>query len=98
MTDHKRYLYVHGIVKDYNESINSLNKYLFSENERLNVIIDEYEERINKVLYFITQWEKETLSKKLLEVSMLDLLYIKDILGGEDICHVEEEKVKEEDK
>ena len=47
-------LYVHGIVKDYDKSINSINKYLFTENERLNAIIDDYEERIdkvNKILY-----------------------------------------------
>lgn len=43
-------LYVHGIVKDYDESINSINKYLFSENERLNAIIDDLEEKIDKAI------------------------------------------------
>lgn len=50
-------LYVHGIVKDYDESINSLNKYLFSENERLNAIIDEYEEKIDKAIEYIKENE-----------------------------------------
>ena len=40
------------------------------------------QQRIDKVIEFITEWEKETKEKRLLEVSMLDLLYIKDILGG----------------
>ena len=37
----KKSLYVNGIVKD---SKNNMEKYLFSENERLNTIIDELEE------------------------------------------------------
>lgn len=88
-------IYAHIVVKGSDRNIQ---KYLFSENKRLNAIIDDYEDRIEKVLYFISQWEKYTKEKSLLEVSLLDLLYIKDILGGEDICHVEEEKVKVEDK
>ena len=85
-------LNVSGIIKDYEENIT---RYLFDENERLNAIIDEYEEMIDKVIDFIEAWEKE---KTNLEVSMLDLLYIKDILGGEEQWHVKEEKAKEEDK
>ena len=46
-------LYVHGIVKDYDKSINSINKYLFTENERLNAIIDDYEERIDKAIKYL---------------------------------------------
>lgn len=97
----KREIYVTGIVKD---SKCNLEKYLFSENERLNAIIDELEEenkhlniqldqalkdyeelliKIDKVIEFITEWEKYTKEKRPLEVSMLDLLYIKEILEGE---------------
>ena len=43
----KKEIYVKGIVQDYDKSINSINKYLFSENERLNTIIDELE-KINE--------------------------------------------------
>ena len=40
----KKSIYVTGIVKD---SKNNMEKYLFSENERLNAIIDELEEWLN---------------------------------------------------
>ena len=46
-------IYVHGIVKDYECN---LEKYLFSENERLNVIIDELEERIDKAIKYIKSY------------------------------------------
>ena len=67
----KKELYVHGIVKDYDESINSINKYLFSENERLNAIIDELEERIDKAIEYI----KDNFDKTGICVSGSDLPY-----------------------
>lgn len=43
-------IYVHGIVKDYECN---LEKYLFSENERLNAIIDDLEDKIYKAIEYI---------------------------------------------
>lgn len=77
----KKSIYVTGIVKD---SKNNMEKYLFSENERLNAIIDELEERIDKTIDFIDTWEKYKKDNRPLEVSMLDLLYIKEILGDKE--------------
>ena len=94
-------LYVHGIVKDYDKSINSINKYLFSENERLNAIIDDYKERIDKAIDFIKEYGRDKQLEEDYLMSRYNLanynITLLEILGGEDICHVEE-KVKEEDK
>ena len=37
------------------KSLESLNNYLFSENERLNAIIDDLEEKINKAIDYINE-------------------------------------------
>lgn len=37
------------------QSLESLNNYLFSENERLNAIIDDLEEKINKAIDYINE-------------------------------------------
>ena len=74
-------LYVHGIVKDYDNSINSLNKYLFSENERLNAIIDELEERIEVADEFCDRY----MGVKLELFDMYELLNkIREILGDKE--------------
>ena len=44
----------------------------------------ELEIRIDKAIDFINEWEKYTKEKRPLEVSMLDLLYIKEILGEKE--------------
>ena len=41
-------------------------------------------ERIDKAIDFIDNWKKYKKDKGSLEVSMLDLLYIKEILGGKE--------------
>ena len=43
--------------------------------------IEELQQRIQEAIEFIEAWEKEKTS---LEVSMLDLLYIKEILGDKE--------------
>ena len=45
---------------------------------------EELQQRIDKAIDFIDNWEKYKKDKGSLEVSMLDLLYIKEILGGDD--------------
>ena len=53
--------------------------------ERINLIADiltNQKERIDKAIDFIDSWEKYTKEKRPLEVSMLDLLYIKEILSN----------------
>lgn len=88
-------LNVSGIIKDYEENIT---RYLFDENERLNAIIDEYEEMIDKAIEYI---KKEY---KFLDINTGEISYTKggkdllEILGGEEQWHVKEEKAKEEDK
>ena len=90
----KKSLYVNGIVKD---SKNNMEKYLFSENERLNAIIDELEEineeqlteifklnfRINKVCNLLEEFEYTKNSQEdLLEFINFIICYLKEI-GGE---------------
>ena len=43
-----------------------------------------YKSKIDKAIDFIDSWEKYKKENKPLEVSMLDLLYIKDILGDKE--------------
>lgn len=63
------------------ESLESLNKYLFSENERLNAIIDDLEERINNADEFCDRY----MGCKLELFDMYELLNkISEILGGEN--------------
>lgn len=63
------------------ESLESLNKYLFSENERLNAIIDELEERINNADEFCDRY----MGCKLELFDMYELLNkIREILGGDN--------------
>lgn len=83
-------IYVHGLVKDYKCN---LEKYLFGEVENLNAIIDDLEEKIDNAIkeinYMITNAD-------ITEIRAIKLI---QILGGDSICHVEEEeKVEEEDK
>lgn len=47
--------YIHFIVKD---SKNNMEKYLFTENERLNAIIDELEDKIDKSIEYIKKTNK----------------------------------------
>ena len=70
----KNEIYVHGIVKDYE---NNIEKYLFSENERLNSIIDQYEEIIDDAIDFCQRYHSLNLEDfdtyKLLE-KLLEIL------------------------
>ena len=44
----------------------------------------EQQQRIEKVIDFIDTWEKYKKENKPLEVTLLDLLYIKEILGDKE--------------
>ena len=76
-------LYVHGIVKDYDKSINSLNKYLFSENERLNAIIDELEEKIDKAIEYIKKYQEIQAKYCYVDFDNEDIDKLLEILGGD---------------
>ena len=71
-------IYVKGIVQDYDKSINSINKYLFSENERLNAIIDDLEYKIDKAIeeinYMITN----------ADITEIGAIKLKQILGDKE--------------
>lgn len=79
-------IYVKGIVQDYDKNINSINKYLFSENERLNAIIDDLEDKIDKAIEYIkTCNDKEELESMFLNESYISNYGAKElleILGG----------------
>lgn len=63
------------------QSLESLNNYLFSENERLNAIIDELEERIADADEFCDRY----MGVKLELFDMYELLNkIREILGGDN--------------
>lgn len=51
---------------------------------RLNKQLLDKMQKIDKAIDFINEWEKYTKEKRPLEVSMLDLLYIKEILGDKE--------------
>lgn len=72
-------LYVHGIVQDYNKSINSLNKYLFSENERLNAIIDDLQEKIDKAIEYIEEQQDY-----FYDYPLVSRKYLLEILGDKE--------------
>lgn len=63
------------------ESIESLNKYLFSENERLNAIIDELEEKIDKAIEYIKEHSYDYRVGGIAKVNGKELL---EILGGKE--------------
>ena len=89
-------LNVSGIIKDYEENIT---RYLFDENERLNAIIDEYEEMIDKAIEWVNNIQQDKDNKHLEPYIATDTLdELLEILGGEEQWHVKEEKAKEEDK
>ena len=71
-------IYVKGIVQDYDKSINNINKYLFSENERLNAIIDDLEYKIDKAIeeinYMITN----------ADITEIGAIKLKQILGDKE--------------
>lgn len=80
-------LYVHGIVKDYDKSINSINKYLFSENENLNAKIDELQQRIDKAynsLGILLQILEEQSGDKDIKWILERLNPIQEILGDKE--------------
>lgn len=63
------------------QSLESLNNYLFSENERLNAIIDDLEERIQNADEFCDRY----MGCKLELFDMYELLNkIREILGGDN--------------
>lgn len=70
----KKSIYVNGIVKD---SKNNVEKYLFSENERLNAIIDELEEKRKYDLCFISHLKKD--KKQLIERIDKAIEYIENL-------------------
>lgn len=51
---------------------------------RLNKQLLDKMQKIDKAIDFINEWEKYAKEKRPLEVSMLDLLYIKEILGDKE--------------
>lgn len=63
-------------------STNEQIRELFCENNELWAENTELKEKIFKVIVFIDTWKKYKKENKPLEVSLLDLLYIKEILGG----------------
>ncbi|MBO7712835.1 MAG: hypothetical protein J6S85_04645 [Methanobrevibacter sp.] len=69
----KKSIYVTGIVKD---SKNNIEKYLFSENERLNAIIDDLEEKRKYDLCFINHLKED--KKQLQQRIDKAIKYIKD--------------------
>ena len=79
----KKSLYVNCIVKD---SKNNIEKYLFSENERLNAIIDELEDKIDKAIEYIKEElafiEQETLFKTI--IYQEELYKLLEILGDKE--------------
>lgn len=86
-------LYVKGIVQDYDKSINSINKYLFSENERLNTIIDELEEKRKYDLCFISHLKKD--KKQLQQRIDKAIEYIKNSIDNTGWLEIGNEDVKE---
>lgn len=80
------------------EDINKLldiDRMLLRENTNLKIICKHLEDRVDKAIEYI---ETHT-NKCMFELRIEELEELLEILGGEDICHVEkEEKVKEEDK
>lgn len=75
------------VITDLFDTIYTLNEKRKCDKCFINKIKHEnkqQKEKIDKAIDFITEWEKETKEKRSLEVSMLDLLYIKDILGDKE--------------
>ena len=64
------------------QSLESLNKYLFGENERLNATIDELEERINKAIDYIKKHDIR--QDKCLHLFIFEKKELLEILGGKE--------------
>ena len=62
-----------------------IDNYVLKEHyERVKDEKQELQQRIDKAIEFIDTWEKYKKENKPLEVSLLDLLYIKEILGDKE--------------
>lgn len=70
----------HSLLDFYREIVNSEKSFDIDYKNLSKQLI----ERIDKAIDFIDNWEKYKKDKGSLEVSMLDLLYIKEILGGKE--------------
>ena len=69
------------IIKSIFSKLNDEEKYVILE---LNKQLQDKINKISKVIDFIDNWKKYKKDKGSLEVSMLDLLYIKEILGDKE--------------
>lgn len=70
---------INNYVKEHH-MLKSLNQQLFDENERLNAIIDELEERINKARKYIKKCMKTTLK--------INDYWTNELVNGKDILKI----------